>query len=62
MPNVSSKLPASVAHLKILKSNQLELVQDIGKTLKSLALLLTIIVPLLYALAIGLAAASAAAR
>ena len=55
LPNVSSKLPASVAHLKILKSNQLKLVQDIGKTLKSLALLLTIIVPLLYALAIGLA-------
>ena len=55
LPNVSSKLPASVAHLKILKSNQLKLVQDIGKTLKSLALWLTIIVPLLYALAIGLA-------
>ncbi len=55
LPNVSSKLPASVAHLKILKSNQLKLVQDIGKALKSLALLLTIIVPLLYALAIGLA-------
>jgi len=55
LPNVSSKLPASVAHLQILKSNQLKLVQDIGKALKSLALLLTIIVPLLYALAIGLA-------
>jgi hypothetical protein len=55
LPNVSSKLPASVANLKILKSNQLKFVQDAGKGLKGLALLLTIIVPLLYALAIVLA-------
>ncbi len=55
LPNLSSKLPPSVAHLKILKSNQLKLVQDGGKALKGLALLLTIIVPLLYALAIFLA-------
>jgi len=55
LPNVSSKLPASVANLKILKSSQLKLVQDGGKALKGLALLLTIIVPLLYALAIFLA-------
>jgi hypothetical protein len=55
LPNVSSKLPASVAHLKILKSNQLSFVQDIGKALKNLALALTIIVPLLYASAIALA-------
>jgi hypothetical protein len=55
LPNVSSKLPASVAHLKILKSNQIKVVQDIGKALKSLALVLTIIVPLLYALAIAIA-------
>ncbi len=55
LPNVSSKLPASVATLKILKSSQLKLVQEGGKALKGLALLLTILVPLLYALAIGLA-------
>jgi hypothetical protein len=55
LPNLSSKLPASVANLKILKSNQLKFVQDAGKGLKGLALLLTIIVPLLYALAIFLA-------
>jgi hypothetical protein len=55
LPNVSSKLPASVAHLKILKSDQVKAVQDIGKALKGLALVLTIIVPLLYALAIVLA-------
>ncbi len=55
LPDVSSKLPPSVANLKILKSDQLKFVQDAGKALKGLALLLTIIVPLLYALAILLA-------
>ena len=55
LPNLASKLPPSVGHLKILKSNQLAFVQDVGKALKDLALLLTIIVPLLYALAIFLA-------
>jgi hypothetical protein len=55
LPNVSSKLPPSVAHLTILKSKDLKAVQDGVKALKGLALLLTIIVPLLYALAIFLA-------
>jgi hypothetical protein len=55
LPDLSSKLPPSVANLKILKSDQIKLVQDVGKALKGLALLLTIIVPLLYALAIWLA-------
>jgi hypothetical protein len=55
LPDLSSKLPPSVANLKIVKSNQIKLVQDGGKALKGLALLLTIIVPLLYALAIWLA-------
>lgn len=55
LPNVSSKLPPSVAHLTILKSNDLKDVQDGVKALKGLSLLLTIIVPLLYALAIFLA-------
>jgi hypothetical protein len=55
LPNVSSKLPASVAHLTILKSKNLKDVQDGVKVLKGLDLLLTIIVPLLYALAIFLA-------
>ena len=44
-----------MAHLTILKSDQIELVQNGGKALKGLALLLTIIVPLLYALALLLA-------
>ena len=55
LPDISSKLPASVAHLTILKSKQIKAVQDIGKALKGLALLFTILVPLLYALAIFLA-------
>ena len=55
LPNVSSKLPASIAKLKILKSDEIKLVQDGGKALKGLSLLLTILVPLLYVLAIGLA-------
>lgn len=55
LPNVSSKLPASVAHVTVLKSKNLKAVQDGVKALKGLDLLLTIIVPLLYALAIFLA-------
>ena len=55
LPDVSSKLPPSAANLKILSSDQIKVVQDGGKALKGLALLLTIIVPLLYALAIVLA-------
>ncbi len=55
LPDVSSQLPPSVAHLTILTSSDLDLIQKGGKALKGLALLLTIIVPLLYALAIFLA-------
>jgi len=55
LPEVGSKLPASVAHLVILRSNQIKAVQDGANALKGLALLLTILVPLLYALAIGIA-------
>jgi hypothetical protein len=55
LPDLASKLPPSVAHLKILESHQIKAVQDIGKGLKGLALTLTIVVPLLYVLAIYLA-------
>jgi len=55
LPEVGSKLPASVAHVTVLKSKDLKAVQDIVKALKGLDLILTIIVPLLYALAIFLA-------
>ena len=55
LPNLASKLPPGVAQLKIMKSSDLGYVQTGGRLLKGLALLLTIIVPLLYALAIYLA-------
>lgn len=53
--NLGAKLPPDVANLTIIKSNQLGFVQDIGKALRHLALLLTILVPILYAGAIALA-------
>jgi hypothetical protein len=55
LPDISGKLPPNVAHLTVLKSDQLSLVQNGGKAVKGLALLLTILVPLLYALALLLA-------
>jgi hypothetical protein len=54
--DLSSKLPANVATLTIFKSNQLKTVQNGGKLIKGLALWLTILCPVLYALAIFLAA------
>src|SRR6185437_8280388 len=53
--DLSSKLPPNVANLTVLRSNQLSLVQDVGSAIKGLALWLTILTPLLYALAIALA-------
>jgi hypothetical protein len=55
LPDVSAKLPPSAAHLKVMKSDQIGFVQDAGQALKDLALVFTILVPLLYALAIVLA-------
>ena len=55
LPDVSAKLPPSAAQVTILESDNLKLVQDGGNALRKLALLLTIVVPLLYALAIFLA-------
>ncbi len=52
---IGAKLPPSIAHVQILKSDQIGLVQDIGRALRSLALWLSIAVPLLFALAIWLA-------
>jgi hypothetical protein len=52
---ISAKLPPTVANLTIFKSNQLKFVQDAGNAVQTLALWLTIFVPILYALAILLA-------
>jgi hypothetical protein len=52
---LSSKLPPNVANLTVLRSSQLKYVQDGGNAVKSLALWLTILVPVLYGLAVFLA-------
>lgn len=52
---LSAKLPPNIANLTVFKSSQLKLVQDAGNAIQGLALWLTILVPLLYALAIALA-------
>jgi hypothetical protein len=54
-PSVAEKLPASIANLKIVTSSQLGLVRNLAKTLHALALWLTILTFLLYALAMFLA-------
>ncbi len=53
--NLSSKLPPNIANLTVFKSDQLKFVQDAGNAIQGLALWLTILCPLLYALAIFLA-------
>ncbi len=52
---LGEKLPPSVAKLTVFKSNQLKYVQNGGRAVRSLALWLTILVPLLYALAVFIA-------
>lgn len=54
-PGLAEKLPASVANLKVVTSSQLGLVRNLAKALHALALALTILVFLLYALAVALA-------
>jgi putative oligomerization/nucleic acid binding protein len=53
---LSQHLPPNVANLTIFKAHQLKTVQNAGKAIKGLALWLTILCPLLYALSILLAA------
>jgi len=53
--DLSAKLPANIANLTIIQSDHLKFVQNVGKAIKGLALWLTILVPILYALAIFLA-------
>jgi hypothetical protein len=55
LPDIGAKLPPSIGKLTILHSDDIALVQNGGKALRHLALLLTIVVPLLYALALVLA-------
>jgi predicted anti-sigma-YlaC factor YlaD len=50
--NLGAKLPPHIANLTVLKSNQLKVVQNAGDFLRHLAVWLTVLVPILYALAI----------
>ena len=54
--DLSSKLTPDVANLTVFKAAQLRYVQDGGNAIRSLALWLVVLVPLLYALALFLAA------
>jgi hypothetical protein len=49
------KLPPSFARIKVISSSQLGLVRNLAKALHALAILLTVLVCALYALALGLA-------
>jgi hypothetical protein len=53
---LSSHLPPNIANLTVFKAHQLKTVQNIGNAIKGLALWLTILCPVLYGLAILLAA------
>ncbi len=53
--DLASNLPPTIAKLTIFKSDELKYVQNGGKVIKGLALWLTILVPLLYILALFLA-------
>ncbi len=53
--NLGAKLPPSIAQLTVLRSDQLSAVQDAGNAVRHLALWLTILVPILYGVAIFLA-------
>ncbi len=52
---IAAKLPASIATVKVVTSKQLGAVRTLAKALHALALALTILVFLLYALAVALA-------
>jgi hypothetical protein len=53
--DLGNQLPASAAELTIMRSDQLKAVQRAGRTLRGLALVLSILVPLLYLVAIAIA-------
>jgi hypothetical protein len=53
--NLVAKVPDSAAQVTVLRSDQLDLVQKIGRALRGLAVLSYILVPLLYLLALWLA-------
>jgi hypothetical protein len=54
-PAVANKIPASAGSLVILRSNQIETAQKVAKLIRRLAIILTVLVFGLYALAVYLA-------
>ncbi len=52
--SITSKIPANAGTLTLFKSSKLSLVEDLGNGIRHLALLFTILVPLLWVLAIVL--------
>ena len=54
-PDVAKKIPASASSIVILRSNQLDAAQKIAKLIRRLAIVLTVLVFGLYALAVYLA-------
>lgn len=53
--SITSKIPANAGMLTLFRSKQLSFVQDLGNAIRSLALLFSILVPVLWVLALGLA-------
>lgn len=50
--SIAAKLPPDIGHLTVFRSNQIKVVQNVGNAVRGLALWLTILVPVLYGLAI----------
>ena len=52
--NLSAKLPPNIATLTVFKSDPLKFVQNVGQAIQHLALWLTILVPILYGVALAI--------
>jgi hypothetical protein len=61
-PAVANKIPASAGSLVILRSKQIDAAQKIAKLIRRLAIVLTVLVFGLYALAVSLSRADGAGR
>ncbi|HEY2159825.1 MAG TPA: SHOCT domain-containing protein [Solirubrobacteraceae bacterium] len=53
--SITSRLPSNIGTLTLFKSDKVSLVEDVGNAIRHLALLFSILLPLLWASAIGLA-------
>lgn len=53
--SITSKLPPSAGKLRLFKSSKLSLIEDLGNAIRHLALLFSILLPVLWAVAIALA-------